>query len=81
MCIRCSGKFSVIELCLRRDLKKSNETNIWISGRRALPAKGTAGNKSYEVEACLDCLRNNKEARMYGAEWQREESPEVRSEM
>lgn len=75
MCIRCLGKFSVIELRLRRDLKKSNETNIWLSEGRAFPAKGTAGNRSCEVEACLDYLRNSKEARMCGAEWQREESP------
>lgn len=46
MCIRCSGKFSVIKLRLRRDLKKSNETNIWVSGGRGSPAKGTAGNKT-----------------------------------
>lgn len=75
MCIRCERKFPVIELRLRRDLKKNNETNIWLSGGRAFPAKGTAGDRSCEVEAHLDCLRNSKKARMYGAEWQREEPP------
>lgn len=69
--IRYSGKFSVTKLHLNRDLKESKERNICIPRGRAFQAKGTAGCKGCEVGACLDCLRNIKKAKMFGAEWQR----------
>lgn len=73
--IRCSGKFSVIKVHLRRDPKKSKAANILDIWGEALQAQATAGCGGREVGACTDSLRSSKLARRSAAEWQREVSP------